>query len=138
MICHLYTDGACRGNPGPSGIGYLLTDDQQKVIDYNCAAIGEATNNIAEYQAVLWGLSQARQRDCLKLKVFSDSLLLVKQLNGEYQVKNANLREIYQKIKRLIPYFKEVKFCHVSRNENKRADKLANLGLEGKPPQLDA
>jgi dinuclear metal center YbgI/SA1388 family protein len=128
----LRTDGASRGNPGPSSIGVVLEDDQGNVLEENGARIGTATNNQAEYQALITGLETALDRSVTRLRILSDSELLVKQLRQEYKVKNEQLKELYLLARSLIQRFERVEIAHVAREENSRADELANLALDGK------
>lgn len=129
------TDGASRGNPGESGIGVVLRDGRGRVVYEGCGYIGKATNNVAEYQALLHCLRKAREARCTRLVVHSDSELMVKQLRGEYRVRDAQLRKFHDEAKRLI---REAGFAfeivHVERSQNKDADLLANTGIETRQP----
>ena len=123
----IYTDGACSGNPGPMGIGVALVKDG-KILDTISKKIGDGTNNIAEYTAVLEGIKRAKELGETDFMIRSDSLLLVKQLNGEYRIKQLHLKELKGKID------KEIKNLHVEveyipREENKEADKLAKKAI---------
>lgn len=126
----LHIDGAARGNPGPAGIGVVLWDEAGSVREEHKAYIGEATNNVAEYTALLFGLRKARELGYSAVKVFSDSELLVRQVRGEYRVKNPRLRECYDEVVRLVRSFETFEIGHVRRGMNTRADLLANLAIE--------
>jgi len=125
----IYVDGASRGNPGPAGVGAILTDEEglyQEYLEY----IGEATNNVAEYRALLLALQKAQLLYPRTVKVFSDSELLVKQLRGEYQVKNPRLLQLYRKVRTFLSSFSSFQIEHVKRERNWRADELANLAID--------
>lgn len=129
----LYTDGASRGNPGPASIGAVLyswVEGEPLVeVDWVSEAIGLATNNVAEYKAVIAGLELARKQEPGLLWLRADSLLLIRQLEGRFKVKNAALIELHREARLLlesIPHRLE----HVPREENKEADRLANLALD--------
>lgn len=129
MPIQIFTDGAARGNPGPAGIGVVLRNDAKillEVADY----IGKATNNIAEYMAFIRGLEEAIDLGERNIEVFSDSELLVKQINGEYKVKNEGLIPLFHHAQSLLKKFKHRRIYHTSREENKLADKLANKGID--------
>lgn len=131
MTLKLFTDGGARGNPGPAGIGAILFEDD-KLIWFESEYIGKATNNYAEYKAILLGLQKT-------LKIYPDaeiichldSELVVKQLNGEYKVKNKPLKILNDKIQDLI-VGKTIIFKHVYREDNKFADKLVNISLDAR------
>ncbi len=125
----LHVDGAARGNPGPAGVAAILTDEAGREILAVKDYIGEATNNTAEYRALLLGLAQAAGR-ARKLDVFSDSELLVRQVNGEYKVKNAALKELMSGVARLMARFESVRVEHVPRDRNERADEEANAAID--------
>jgi len=125
----VYVDGASRGNPGHAGIGIVIIDDKGNLIKEISDYIGETTNNIAEYTALLTALKEVREMGFDELEVISDSELMVKQINGEYQVKNLGLKKLYDQAKGIIMEFKSFSIRHVRRGENKRADELANQGI---------
>jgi ribonuclease HI len=132
----MYCDGACSGNPGKSGIGVFIsfTDEDARLSgmdrEYRLSEyIGIATNNIAEYSALIKGLEKARSLGIKKLKVFLDSELLVRQVNGVYKVRNKNLIPLFQKIKDLLKDFDKCTVTHVRRELNKEADALAREGV---------
>ncbi len=129
MSAKLYTDGGARGNPGPSGIGYILSIPGQAEIE-GSEYIGQGTNNQAEYEALIRGLSKARQQGVGEIACYLDSELVVKQLRGEYRVKDASLKKLFDKVKELASQFSQIEFVHVRREKNKKADKLVNLALD--------
>ncbi|MFW6110183.1 MAG: ribonuclease HI family protein [Patescibacteria group bacterium] len=130
----LYTDGGSRGNPGPAGIGYVIKNKNGKIIEKNGKFIGKATNNEAEYQALIAGLKAAKKYTPKKLNCFSDSALVVNQLNGEFKVKKAHLKklvfEVQSKLAEMLGT--TVKFQHIPREENSEADALLNEALDNK------
>jgi ribonuclease HI len=126
MKLKLYTDGGARGNPGPAGIGVVIYNDKNLVVEKLKKYIGETTNNQAEYQALLLGLHKAKELKATEVECFLDSELVVKQLNGEYKVKDQNLAKQFLKIWNLKSYFKHIIFKHIPRAKNKLADKLVN------------
>jgi ribonuclease HI len=126
----IHTDGAARGNPGPAAFSFVISrPGQPDVEDSGC--LGDTTNNIAEYTALLKALERARQLDGQRLAVHSDSELMIKQMKGEYKVKNEGLRSLYDEAQQLCRHFASVTFRHVRREQNKRADELCNLALDG-------
>lgn len=126
MTLTLYTDGACSGNPGPAGIGFVILDPTGAELKAHGEAIGRATNNIAEYTALIRGLSQCRELGATSVQVVSDSELMVRQMTGRYQVKNPNIKPLYDQAKGLAAGFDKVRYRHVLRHENARADGLAS------------
>ncbi len=126
----LYADGAARGNPGPAAIGAVLYDSTGRSVVEISEAIGEATNNVAEYRALIAGLEAARAHAPDELLVRLDSQLLVRQLNGEYRVKADNLKPLYERARQLLATFPSVTIEHVPRARNKDADRLANQALD--------
>ncbi|MEX2540020.1 MAG: ribonuclease HI family protein [Actinomycetota bacterium] len=125
----LYVDGASFGNPGPSGIGFVLTQGD-KIVAEGSEDIGWGTNNQAEYRALLAGLREAIERGFDSLLVRGDSQLLVRQVTGEYKVKDRKLKSLMIEIQELIRRFERVSFEHVRRELNERADELAKAGAE--------
>ncbi|HWR54873.1 MAG TPA: HAD-IA family hydrolase [Negativicutes bacterium] len=127
----LYTDGGSRGNPGPAGIGAAIYRGETLVAEIG-EYIGETTNNIAEYRALIRGLEECRRLGGTRIKAFADSELLVKQLNGQYKVKNAGLLPLFQEVQWLIKGFAAFSIAHVLRGKNKVADALANKGMDAR------
>ena len=131
MELTMYTDGASRNNPGESGAGvYILQDN--KPIKEIARYLGTTTNNIAEYTAAILGLEYAVQQGATRVNLFADSELLVKQLNGEYKVKNEGLKPLHAKAKELIGKIGTVTIKYIRREMNKQADALANKAVDEK------
>jgi len=130
MKAKLFTDGGARGNPGPAAYGYVLETDDGTVLDAHGEAIGVATNNVAEYRALVAGLESAIAHNVHELEVVSDSELLVKQMRGEYKVKNAALRELSLEASRLARRLGVVTYTAVRREHNELADRLVNDALD--------
>jgi len=126
---YLYADGAARGNPGPAGIGVVLLDADKKRIKDFYKSIGAATNNVAEYNALIYGLQEALMVGADEVIINLDSELIVMQLKGEYKVKNANLKLLFEQAVHLFDGFKKIEVRHIDRKENKEADKLANKAI---------
>ncbi|HSD50966.1 MAG TPA: ribonuclease HI family protein, partial [Candidatus Methylomirabilis sp.] len=126
----IHIDGAARGNPGPAGVGILITGPDGQVVERIHRSIGEATNNVAEYRALLLALERARALGCAEIEVYSDSELLVRQLQGRYQVKHPALRALHTKARGRIAGFRHFHITHVPREENTEADALATRGIE--------
>jgi ribonuclease HI len=126
----LYTDGGARGNPGPAATAYVLQADDGTVLAAQGEAIGVATNNVAEYSALVSGLRRAIELGVAELEVRSDSELMVKQMRGEYRVKNPALRELYLDTSRLASQLGSVTYTHVRREHNELADRILNDVLD--------
>jgi len=126
----LSTDGGARGNPGPAAFGYVLETDDGTVLAAHGEAIGVATNNVAEYRALVAGLEKAAELGVDELEVVSDSELLVKQMRGEYRVKNAALAELKDGAARLASRIGRVTYRAVRREHNELADRLVNEALD--------
>lgn len=124
------TDGASRGNPGPAGIGVVLEVEGEPSPIERSAYIGETTNNVAEYRALLLALSEAEKLSPSFLTVLSDSELLVRQLNGEYRVKSDLLRPLHREACGRLRGFPGVRILHVERERNRAADRLANRAID--------
>jgi len=127
-----HIDGGSRGNPGPAAYAVVLERPGLPVIE-ECNTIGSVTNNVAEYTGLLASLDLAIELGVRHLTVISDSELLVKQMNGEYKVKNPDLQELYLEAQQRKPDFSSLTIQHVRREKNKRADKLCNEALDGRP-----
>ena len=130
MKARLSTDGGSRGNPGPAAYGYVLEAEDGTVLDARGETIGVATNNVAEYRGLIAGLESAIQRGVDELEVVSDSELLVKQMRGEYKVKNETLRELQREAAELASGLKRVTYTAVRRVHNELADRLVNEALD--------
>lgn len=126
----LRTDGASRGNPGPAGIGAVIEADGTAFAAEFFAYIGETTNNVAEYRALLLALEEAEKLSPASITVRSDSELLVRQLNGLYKVKSAHLKPLFLDAVRRLRRFPEARILHVGREENAKADLLANRAID--------
>jgi probable phosphoglycerate mutase len=126
----LSTDGGARGNPGPAAFGYVLEADDGTVLDARGEAIGVATNNVAEYRGLLAGLAAALERGVEEVEVVSDSELVVKQMLGEYKVKNEKLRDLVDEAHALESRFRRVTYTAVRREHNELADRLVNEALD--------
>lgn len=126
----MYTDGAARGNPGPAGIGVVICDESGAVVKEVYRYLGETTNNQAEYSALLAGLEAAVTLKVSELDVRMDSELIVKQLKGEYKVKNEGLKPLFNDARSWIKKFDHFSVMHVPREQNKLADKLANKAID--------
>jgi len=128
----IYVDGASRGNPGPAGIGVVIEDGcgvpQVKVSAY----IGETTNNVAEYRALITGLREAARLKARHVDIRTDSQLLVEQVRGKYKVRSSNLRPLFQEVKELLAGFPSFAIVHIPREQNRAADALANKALAGR------
>ena len=126
----LYTDGAARGNPGPAGLGVVIEDDQGLRLRGLCRYIGTATNNRAEYLALIEGLRAAQAWKPDRLEVFLDSKLVVEQVAGRWRIKNKDLLPLLRTAQELVGAFPEVTVRHVERTKNKGADALANRAID--------
>ncbi len=126
----LHIDGAARGNPGPAGIGVVIIGPDGEVAERLHRGIGEATNNVAEYRALLLALDRARALGYPEVEVYSDSELLVRQIQGRYQVKHPALRELHALARDRIGTFRRFAIHHVPRERNAEADALANRGID--------
>ena len=130
MSATLYTDGGARGNPGPAAFAYVLTTADGTVLDARGEAIGVATNNVAEYRALVAGLERAAADGLRRVEVRSDSELMVKQMRGEYRVKNRDLQELFLQASRAARAIGDVTYTHVRREHNELADRLVNEALD--------
>jgi ribonuclease HI len=124
-------DGGARGNPGPAAIGVIVRDGGGEVLQERGERIGEATNNVAEYRALLLGLEIARELGATDLELIGDSELVVRQVEGRYKVKNAGMKELHDQVKRALRDFDSWSIRHVRRAENADADRLVNQALDG-------
>ena len=126
----IYTDGGARGNPGPAGIGAVLKNEAGEIVAEISEYLGVATNNQAEYKAVVAAIKKAKELGATELDFFLDSELVVKQLNREYKVKNHDLATLFVQVYNAVLGFKKVTFKHVRRELNKEADRLVNKALD--------
>ena len=126
----LHSDGASRGNPGPAGAGALLSRPDGSEIARLTRYLGRTTNNVAEYQALVMGLGEAAARGASGIQVYMDSELIVRQLEGRYQVKSPQLKPLYEQARRLLGGFAQARVSHVPRGRNAVADELANLAID--------
>ncbi|MBV8257409.1 MAG: ribonuclease HI family protein, partial [Actinobacteria bacterium] len=130
MKARLFTDGGARGNPGPAAYGFVIEAEDGTVLASRGEAIGVATNNVAEYSALIAGLEKAIELQVPELEVVSDSELMVKQMRGEYRVKNEALQELFLTASRLARRLGKVSYTAVRREHNELADRLVNEALD--------
>ena len=130
MKARLFTDGGARGNPGPAAAAFVLEAEDGTVLEARGTAIGVATNNVAEYRALVDGLRRASELGVSELEVVSDSELIVKQMRGEYRVKNKALQDLFLDASRLARKIHRVTYTAVRREHNVLADKLVNEALD--------
>jgi len=126
----LYTDGGARGNPGPGAIGVVIKNNKGKVIKEIGKFIGRATNNEAEYKAIIEGLKEAKDKKATELECFLDSLLVVNQLDGKFKVKDKKIKLFWNEVKELEKSFREVLYHHIPRTRNYLADRIVNEVLD--------
>lgn len=126
---YLYADGGSRGNPGPAGVGVVIYDAKKKKVKEFYKYIGETTNNNAEYSALIYALEEAEKLGAEDLVVNLDSELVVKQLLGEYRVKSADIKTLFEKAISALKSFKSFEISHIKREKNKEADKLVNKAI---------
>ncbi len=134
----VHTDGASRGNPGPAAIGVVIAEPSGRVLLEFGEALAPTTNNVAEYTAVIRALERALELGARRVQVQMDSQLVVRQLNGSYRVKHADMLPLYRRVLELIQRFDEVTFAHVPREQNTEADRLANAALDRAPTEESA
>jgi ribonuclease HI len=127
----LYSDGGARGNPGPAAYGFVLMKDGA-LLDFDARYLGEATNNSAEYNGLIAGIKLAIKHKVEDITCYLDSELIVKQLNGEYRVKDKNLAVLYKEVVDMSSKFKTITFTHVAREFNAYADRLVNIVLDAR------
>jgi ribonuclease HI len=126
----LFTDGAARGNPGEAGAGILLLDQEGREIAARSFYLGQCTNNVAEYRALILGLREAGKHGVREISIYLDAELVVRQLLGSYQVRDDKLKVLHAETMALLTGFDFYQIVHVPRQENQRADQLANLGID--------
>lgn len=125
----LRTDGGSRGNPGPAGAGFVIERDGE-VICRGGRFLGSCTNNVAEYEALIWGLENVSALGFSEVTVYADSELLVKQINGQYRVKNEGLKPLFVRAKAVLKTFPKSRVAHVRREQNTEADAMANEAMD--------
>ncbi|MBI5326856.1 MAG: ribonuclease HI family protein [Deltaproteobacteria bacterium] len=129
---NIYVDGASRGNPGDAGVGVVIATGSGKVLKEIEKYLGKATNNVAEYQALILALKEAKALGVEAINIFADSELMVKQIKGEYKVKSAGLLPLYREAKALLIEFSRYDIIHINRERNTEADRLANQAIDAK------
>ncbi len=127
----IFVDGASRGNPGPASIGALILDPEGNTLKTLSESIGHATNNIAEYSALIYALQEAVAMGASKVLVKTDSQLMARQYTGEYAVREPHVKIMHRIVKRLAGYFEQCTVVHIPREENTEADRLAGRAVEG-------
>jgi ribonuclease HI len=125
-----YVDGASRGNPGPAGIGVVIADDEGNVLKEIAEPVGRTTNNVAEYSALIRALEEVRAMGGNGIQVYTDSELLARQINGQYQVRKRHLFPLFTRAKDLMEQFDRARVTHVYREQNTHADRLSNIGAD--------
>jgi ribonuclease HI len=131
----IYCDGGSRGNPGPAGLGAVIYDENKSKVFEISEFLGVTTNNQAEYKGVLQAIKKAQELKAKELIFYLDSELIVKQMKGQYRVKNKDLLPLYMEIRKYILEFQKVEFNHVRREYNKEADALANMAMDEHSPR---
>jgi ribonuclease HI len=131
-----FIDGAARGNPGPAGAGVYVSAEDGAPAEELFEALGHQTNNVAEYRALLLALKRAAEREASEVSIASDSLLLVQQMLGRYRVKAPNLQPLFADALRRSKAFRRFAIAHVPREDNTKADRLANLGADASEREL--
>jgi ribonuclease HI len=134
----VHVDGGARGNPGPAAIAAVLSNPEGDVIEEHAEAIGRATNNVAEYRALLLGIDRARALEARELDIVGDSELIARQVRGEYRVKDATLRELHARVAAALEEFDRWSIRNVPRADNARADGLVNEALDGRIDKKEA
>jgi ribonuclease HI len=127
----VHVDGGARGNPGPAAIAAVVADAEGEMVEERSESIGRATNNVAEYRALLLGIERARALGATEVELVGDSELIVRQVRGEYRVKDANLRGLHGQVRKALAAFDGWTIRHVRREANERADWLVNEELDG-------
>ncbi len=135
----IYIDGAARGNPGPAGLGVVILDEKKNKLKDYYKYLGETTNNIAEYNALVYALQEAHMLGAKEVALHMDSELVVKQLKGEYRVKNNNIKPLFEQAVHLINGLERVEVKRIDRSLNKEADRLANkaINLSGMKAKIE-
>lgn len=131
MKLTIFTDGGARGNPGPAGIGVVIYNEHGRIIGKYKEFIGQATNNVAEYKALILAMEKAANESLnAELEINMDSELIVRQMNGQYKIKEPALKDLALSVFKLTRKFKQISFRHVSREKNQLADKLVNEAID--------
>jgi len=130
----IFTDGASRGNPGPAAVSFVIKRNGHADVTY-ADTVGLNTNNVAEYTAMIRSLAAARRLKAKNIRLHSDSELMVKQLRGEYRVRNPDIQSLYDEARQLAQHFQHIEFIHVPRWQNAEADRLCNEALDGRVRQ---
>jgi len=128
----LFTDGASKGNPGEAGAGVVVFDENRQIVREACKYLGYCTNNVAEYKALILGLEEVLQLGAGEVSIFVDSELLARQIQGRYAVRNANLQPLFKEIQKKLSVFRKYTIRHIPREENVRADQLANEAIKNR------
>jgi len=136
-VLNIHIDGGSRGNPGDAGFGVYVTTPDGAVVAELYGYLGRASNNVAEYQALIHALKYALDHGATAVKVFSDSELVVRQISGQYRVKHPDMVPLHGKARGLLSRFQEASVTHVRREQNKDADRLANQALDEKASKLE-
>lgn len=126
----IHTDGGARGNPGPAGIGVVIEDEQGNIILQDKEYLGKATNNQAEYRALILALEKAKELGAEEINCFLDSELVVEQVKQNYKIKNSELAKLFVKIWNLSQSFSKITYTHIPREQNTMADRLVNLAID--------
>jgi ribonuclease HI len=129
-ILTVNTDGGARGNPGPAGTGVVIKNDEGEIVYRHGGYIGSATNNVAEYRALIKALAEAHNLGASVVKINMDSELIVKQMLGQYKIKEPTLQELAGQVVKLLKHFEQYTFTHVRREFNKEADMLVNQAID--------
>ena len=137
LTLHIHIDGASRGNPGEAGFGISVQDDRGETQAELYGYLGRASNNVAEYQALLHALRWASARGAQAVRVYSDSELVVRQVNGQYRVKHPDMVPLHREATRLLREFESATVSHVRREQNREADRLANQALDERASKLE-
>ncbi len=133
----IYIDGASKGNPGLAAIGIVIKQDGQEIRTL-AKTIGQATNNTAEYTALIFALKEAQQLKALEVRIYSDSLLVCQQITGHFKVKNEKLRLLWEQVRHLTQSFNKIEAKHIPREENRQADRLANEAIKKEQTKMVA
>ncbi|MCH7758927.1 ribonuclease HI family protein [Patescibacteria group bacterium] len=126
----IYTDGGARGNPGPSGLGVVIYNQDKQLLKKYSKFLNQGTNNQAEYQALILGLEKAKSLKASEVDCYLDSKLIVEQINGNYKIKNPGLGSLFIRVWNLSQSFKKVNFYHIPREKNQEADQLVNKAMD--------